>query len=218
MKYWVIAVAIALVASACGGSDAVANTATTGVADSATAGDAPVSTATTPSTTTPTTTTEASTPGSDPQGDVKASADDQTVEGPGVDIGNVLHKSDVSGSNCFIIDVYGDGEATAAGAGNYLIGIEVVDPDSEGGGWGGRVEYRQGTLEPGSVRIGVLASGRSTLEGAIVTAAWDDSDTVRMCVDSGETSLGVETFNISIFGFGTTNGDVYDEAEGVGAP
>lgn len=216
MKYWVIAVAIALVASACGGSDAGANTATTGVADSAAAGDTPVSTAATPSTTT--TTTEPSTDGSDPQGDAKASADDQTVEGPGVDIGNVLHERDDSGSNCFIIDVYGDGETTAAEAGNYLIDVEVVDPDSEGGGWGGRVEYRQGTLEPGSVRIGVLASGRSKLDGAIVTAAWDDSDTVRTCVDSGETNLGVETFNISIFGFGTTNGDVYDEAEGVGAP
>ena len=114
--------------------------------------------------------------------------------------------------------MYGGGEATAAEAGNYLIIVEVVDPDSEGGGWGGRVEYRQGTMEPGSVRIGLLASGRDKLEGSVVTAAWDDSDTVRTCVDSGEMSLGVETFNISIHGFGTTNGDVYDEADGAGAP
>ena len=216
MRRWIIAVA--LVASACGGSDSGANTATTGVADSAAAGDTPVTTATTPSTTTTTTTTEPSSEGSDPQGDAKASADDQTVESPGVDIASVHHERDDSGSNCFIIDVYGDGETTAAEAGTYLIIVEVVDPDSEGGGWGGRVEYRQGTLEPGSVQIGLLASGRSKLEGAIVSAAWDDSDTVRTCVDSDETSLGVETFNISIHGFGTSDGDVYDEAEGVGAP
>ena len=215
MRRWIIAVA--LVASACGGSDSGANTTTTGVADSA--GDTPVTTtATTPSTTTTTTTTEPLSEGSDPQGDTKASADDQTVESPGVDIASVHHERDDSGSNCFIIDVYGDGETTAAEAGTYLIIVEVVDPDSEGGGWGGRVEYRQGTLEPGSVQIGLLAPGRSKLEGAIVTAAWDDSDTVRTCVDSGETSLGVETFNITILGFGTTDGDVYDEAEGVGAP
>ena len=216
MRRWIIAVA--LVASACGGSDSGANTATTGVADSAAAGDTPVTTATTPSTTTTTTTTEPSSEGSDPQGDTKASADDQTVESPGVDIASVLHERDDSGSNCFIIDVYGDGETTAAEAGNYLIIVEVVDPDSEGGGWGGRVQYRLGTLEPGSVQIGLLASGRDKLEGSTVTAAWDDSDTVRTCVDSGETSLGVETFNISIHGFGTTDGDVYDEAEGVGTP
>ena len=214
MRRWIIAVA--LVASACGGSDSGATTTTTGVADSAAAGDTPVTTATTPSTTT--TTTEPSTEGSDPQGDAKASADDQTVESPGVDIASVHHERDDSGSNCFIIDVYGDGETTAAEAGTYLIIVEVVDPDSEGGGWGGRVEYRQGTLEPGSVQIGLLASGPSKLEGAIVSAAWDDSETVRTCVDSGETSLGVETFNISIHGFGTSDGDVYDEAEGVGAP
>jgi len=211
-------VALVLVVSACGGSGSGADTATTRVADSAAAGDSPVSTAATPSTTTTTTMTEPSTDGSDPQGDTKASADDSTVEALGVDIGSVLHERDVSGSNCFIVDVYGDGETTAAEAGNYLIIVEVVDPDSEGGGWGGRVEYRQGTMEPGSVKIGLLTSGREKLEGSTVTAAWDDSDTVRTCVDSGETSLGVETFNISIHGFGTTNGDVYDEAEGVGAP
>ncbi len=214
MGRWIIAVA--LVASACGGSDSGADTATTGVADSAAAGDTPVSTAATPSTSM-TTTTEPSAGGSDPQGDAKASADDSTVDALGVDIGSVLHERGDSGSNCFIIDVYGDGETTAAEAGNYLIIVEVVDPDSEGGGWGGRVEYRQGTMEPGSVQIGVLASGRDKLEGSVVAAAWDDSDTVRTCVESGETSLGVETFNISILGFGTSNGDVYDEAEGVGA-
>lgn len=214
MGRWIIAVA--LVVSACGGSDSSADTATTGVANSGAAGDTPVATATTPSTTT--TTAEPSSEGSDPQGDAKASADDSTVESPGVDIGSVLHERDDSGSNCFIIDVYGDGETTAAEAGNYLIIVEVVDPDSEGGGWGGRVQYRQGTLEPGSVQIGLLASSRDKLEGSVVTAAWDDSDTVRTCVDSGETSLGVETFNISIHGFGTTDGDVYDEADGVGAP
>lgn len=124
MRRWIIA--LVLVVSACGGSDSGANTATTGVADSAAAGDAPVSTATTPSTTT----TEPPTEGSDPQGDAKASADDQTVEGLGVDIASVLHERDVSGSNCFITDVYGDGETTAAGAGTYLIIVEVVDPDS----------------------------------------------------------------------------------------
>ena len=121
-------------------------------------------------------------------------------------------------STWVVTAVDGAGEATAAVAGTYLIRVGVVDPGSDGGGWGGRVEYRQGTLDTGSVQIGLLAPGRSKLEGAIVTAAWDDSDTVRTCVDSGETSLGVETFNITILGFGTTDGDVYDEAEGVGAP
>ena len=123
-------IAVVLVVSACGGSDSGANTTTTGAAESAAAGDTPVTTATMPSTTT----TEPSTEGSDPQGDAKASADDQTVESPGVDIASVHHERDDSGSNCFIIDVYGDGETTAAEAGTYLIIVEVVDPDSEGGG------------------------------------------------------------------------------------
>ena len=145
------------------GSDSGANTATTGVADSAATGDAPVSTVTTPSTTT-TTTTEPSTAGSDPQGDAKASADDQTVERPGVDIGSVHHEREVSGSNCFIIDVYGDGETTAAEAGTYLIIVEVVDPDSEGGGWGVAFNTDKGHLNLGlsdrSADIGSAKIGR----------------------------------------------------------
>ena len=155
---------------------------------------------------------------SDAQGDARAGTEEVLVEGLGVDILLTYLESLDSGELCFIIDVNGDGEQVAKEAGNYLIIVEVVHAESEGGGWGARVQYRFGELEPGSVQVGVHGPGRPKLEGATVTAAWDDSDTVRTCVDGGETTLGVETFAISTNAFGTTDGDVFDQAEGVAAP
>jgi hypothetical protein len=55
------------------------------------------------------------------------------------------------------------------------------------------------------------------LEGAVVTLAWDDSDTLRTCVDSGDTDLDVATFMVSIYIF-DTEGDYWDRAEGIRAP
>ncbi len=144
----------------------------------------------------------------------KNSAKAKPGECDGGDVKNVRFGSGPSGEVCFIIGFYGDGETAAAEAGNYNVGIEALD--SVGGGFGVSVRFRFGTPEPGSVFLGPLASGRDRLEGATVTLVWDDRDTLRVCVDSGETDLAVATFDVLI-GVFTTDGVVYDQATGVGA-
>lgn len=167
-----------------------------------------------------TTTTEApkteTAPGSDPKGDPLDGLDNPTDEADvaGGDIENVRHVLTASGENCFIIDFYGDGETTSAEVGTYIVDVEVAD--SGDGGFGVRTEFKRGEAADGSVRLGLLASGRDRLEGAVVTLVWDDSDTLSTCVDSGETSLDVETFEVSIYIF-SADGDYWDRATGVGA-
>lgn len=154
--------------------------------------------------------------GVDAKGDHKRSADDEPAEegeAEGVDILAVRHVVDDSGQNCFVIDVVADGQKTAEDAGTYMIDVEVVDPD--GGGWGARTQFRGGELEVGSVLAGLLASGRDRLEGSTVIAEWDDSDTVRSCVDGGETNLAVASFRVGLHLF-STSGDFWDEANGLG--
>lgn len=154
--------------------------------------------------------------GVDAKGDHKRSADDGPAaegEAEGVDILAVRHVVDDAGGNCFVIDVAADGQRTAQEAGTYIIDVEVVDPD--GGGWGARTEFRQGEPAVGSVQLGLLGPGRPKLEGSAVTAEWDDSDTVRSCVDSGETALSVESFRVSLHLF-SADGDFWDEANGLG--
>ncbi len=63
------------------------------------------------------------------------------------------------------------------------------------------------------VRIGPPAPGQETVDGAIVTAEWDAPDTLRSCVNGGETDLAVATFNIAI-GVSTDNGTFWDDAGG----
>ncbi len=171
--------------------------------------------ATTTSTTTEAPETE-TVPGSDPKGDPLDGQDNPTEEADvaGGDIENVRHVLTASGENCFLIDFYGDGETTSAEVGTYIVDVEVAD--SGDGGFGVRTEFKRGEAADGSVRLGRLASGRDRLEGAVVTLVWDDSDTLSTCVDSGETSLDVETFEVSIYIF-SADGDYWDRATGVGA-
>ena len=162
------------------------------------------------------TTTESPT-GSDPKGDHEDRESNKAKEGEGeaADIKSVLHVLGDSGENCFIIEVYGDGE-TAADAGTYLIQIEVVDPESEGGGWGADVQIRSGTPEAGFVLSGLLDSGRDRLEGAEVSVMWINGNTMKVTVAGAGTALGVESFNVLIIS-SSTDGNFSDHAEGVGA-
>jgi hypothetical protein len=156
-------------------------------------------------------------PGSDPKGDPLDGLDNPTEEGAvaGGDIASVRHVLDESGDNCFVIDFYGDAEATAAEVGTYMVDVEV--DDSKGGGFGVRTEFSRGEAANGSVRLGPLGPGRDKLEGAAVTLAWDDSDTLRTCIDGGDTTLDVATFMVSMYIF-SADGDYWDRAEGIGAP
>jgi hypothetical protein len=156
-------------------------------------------------------------PGSDPKGDPLDGLDNPTEEGDvaGGDIASVRHVLDESGDNCFVIDFYGDAETTATEVGTYMVDVEV--DDSNGGGFGVRTEFSRGEAANGSVRLGPLGPGRDKLEGAVVNLAWDDSDTLRTCVDSGDTSLDVATFMVSMYIF-SADGDYWDRAEGIGAP
>jgi hypothetical protein len=133
----------------------------------------------------------------------------------GGDIASVRHVLNEPGDNCFIIDFYGDAEATAAEVGTYMIDVEV--DDSKGGGFGVRTEFSRGEPANGSVQLGPLGSGRDKLEGAVVHLAWEDSDTLHACVDSGDTNLEVATFMVSMYIF-SADGDYWDRAEGVAAP
>lgn len=155
-------------------------------------------------------------PGSDPKGDPLDGNDNPTEEGDvaGGDIENVRHVLGESGDNCFVIDFYGDAETTAAEVHTYIVDVEVAD--SEGGGFGARSEFSAGEAANGSVQLGPLGPGRDRLEGSVVTLAWDDSDTLRTCVDSGDTSLDVATFTVSIYIF-SADGDYWDRADGIGA-
>ena len=156
-------------------------------------------------------------PGSDPKGDPLDGMDNPTEEADvaGGDIESVRHVLDESGDNCFVIDFYGDAETTAAAVGTYMVDVEV--DDSTGGGFGVRTEFSRGEAANGSVQLGPLGPGRDRLEGAVGTLAWDDSDTLRTCVDSGDSSLDVATFMVSMYIF-SADGDYWDRAEGVGAP
>ncbi|MFV2001267.1 MAG: hypothetical protein ACC654_12965, partial [Acidimicrobiia bacterium] len=153
--------------------------------------------------------------GSDPEGDGK-NGESQPVTAeddvPGGDIEFARYEPGPAGENCFIIEVYGDGETTAADATNEIIDFEVVEPD--GGEWQARAEYFQGSPDPGFVWLGPKTSGRDTLDGATVTPVWEESDTLRVCVDSGGTILSVETFSVT-FNVFTPEGSYYDEAEGI---
>ncbi len=156
-------------------------------------------------------------PGSDPKGDPLDGMDNPTEEADvaGGDIENVSHVLAASGDNCFVVDFYGDGEATSAEVNNYIVDVEV--DDSDGGGFGIRTEFTRGEPANGSVQLGPLGPGRDRLEGAVVTLAWDDNDTLSTCVDSGDTSLDIATFMVSIYIF-DTDGDYWDRAEGSRAP
>jgi hypothetical protein len=222
----VLAAAVLLIAASCGGESEPAVEATapqvsttealttsseaTSAPDTTTADDAS-------SDTTPEAPEPEAAPGSDPKGDPLDGNDNPTEEEDvaGGDIENVSHVLAASGDNCFVVDFYGDGEATSAEVGNYIVDVEAVD--SEDGGFGVRTEFRLGEAANGSVRLGPLASGRDRLEGAVVTLAWDDSDTLSTCVDSGDTSLAVANFMVSIYIF-DADGDYWDRAEGIGAP
>jgi hypothetical protein len=165
-----------------------------------------------------TTSTTESPTGSDPEGDQENGETSQPVapgEGePGGDIKNVRHEGAAAGEQCFVIDVVGNGEMLATqGTGWYDIIIRVGDP--EGGEWQANVAYFDPTPTDRGVRLGPPAPGQQKLEGAAVTAQWDDSDTLRSCVDGGETSLAVARFRISI-GVSTSTGTFWDYAEGIG--
>ena len=156
--------------------------------------------------------------GEDPEGDGFSSSESEPVTSedyvPGADIKNVRHVVGGSGENCFIIEVYGDGETAVADASNYQIFLKVVDPDGEGegGGWEMRVEFKDGLYKPGSVDLGLNVSFPPELEGAEVSVEWLDSSTMKVTVAGAGTALGVESFSVRIF---TKN--YYDDAEGVGA-
>lgn len=155
--------------------------------------------------------------GEDPEGDQEDSESEQVAKGegePGGDIKSVRHELDASGNHCFIIEVYGDGETLAvAGSGWYDIIIGAVDSDD--GEWKANVAYFEPTPTDRGVRVGPPEPGQPTVEGAVVSAAWEDSDTLRVCVDSGDTGLTVATFNVSI-GVSTSNGTFWDYATGIG--
>jgi hypothetical protein len=216
--------AVLLIAASCGGeseqaaedpSPEVSTTAAAGTtSESTSAPDTTVADAASSDTTPEEPETEAA-PGSDPKGDPLDGMDNPTEEADvaGGDIENVRHVLEESGDNCFVVDFYGDGEATAAEVGNYIVDVEVTD--SEDGGFGVRTEFSRGEAANGSVRLGPLGPGRDKLEGAVVSLAWDDSDTLSTCVDSGGTTLDVATFMVSIYIFDAT-GDYWDRAEGIG--
>jgi hypothetical protein len=128
---------------------------------------------------------------------------------PGADIKSVSYESGPSEEPCFVIDVYGDGDAAALRASNYIISVDVVGPDGEV--WQARAEFFQGEPDPGLVRLG---PDRVRLEGAFMTPFWQSPDILRVCVDSGETSLAVATFSVTIFVL-TSGGEYSDSAEGV---
>ena len=156
--------------------------------------------------------------GEDPEGDGLSSSESEPVTSennvPGADIKNVRHVVGGSGENCFIIEVYGDGETTVADAFQYQIFLKVVDREGggEGGGWEMRVEFKNGLYEPGSVDLGLNVSFPPELEGAEVSVEWLDSSTLKVTVAGAGTALGVESFSVRIF-----TGDYYDDAEGIGA-
>ena len=155
--------------------------------------------------------------GNDPEGDQEKDSEKvKPGEGEGGgDMKNVRSERGPSGETCTIIDFYGDGETLAAEVGTYRVDIEAAD--SAGGGFGVSARFRNGTPEPGGVFLGPNGPGRDRLEGAIVTLVWEAGDTLRVCVDSGETDLpAVATFQVSI-GVFTTDGTFWDQATGVGA-
>jgi hypothetical protein len=168
-------------------------------------------------TTSTTTTTEPPT-GSDPVGDQEDSSTSEQVEAgkgePGGDIENVRNEADDAGRQCFVVHVAGDGEALATGGtGWYDIIFGVEDPDGEE--WRANVAYFEPTPTDRGVYLGPPAPGQQKVEGATVTAEWVDRDTLRACVDGGETSLAVATFKVSI-GVSTPNGTFWDYATGIG--
>ena len=152
--------------------------------------------------------------GNDPQGDGKNGESQQVTpeeDVPGADIKSVRHERGPSGENCFIIEVYGDGETAAVDASSYIITIEVVDSDSDGGGWRTLVRFRLGAPEAGDLFIGIGAEAER-LEGAEVSVKWTDSTTMKVTVAGAGTALGVESFKVAI-----VLPDFSDEAEGIGA-
>jgi len=172
-----------------------------------------------PSASTATTGPSAGSPtGSDEVGDTEANTGEQVKEGegePAGDIRNVRHVLGDAGEQCFVVDVVGDGEEVATAGADidwYDILFEVVDFD--GGKWRANVAYFDLTPTDRGVYLGPPEPGQQKLEGATVTAAWDDSDTLRSCVDGGEKSLAVATFKVSI-GVSTSNGTFWDYAEGI---
>ena len=149
-------------------------------------------------------------------GDQENAESEKVAAGEGVPPGDI--ESDPryvlgdSGEHCFIVDVVGDGETVATTvAAWYDVIVSVKGPD--GTEWQANVAYFGPTPTDRGVRVGPPAPGQQTLEGATVTIAWDDSDTFRVCVDGGETTLGVASFTVSV-GVSTAEGTFWDYANG----
>jgi hypothetical protein len=172
-----------------------------------------------PDTTTTSTTSTNEPPATEKEevGDQEGATGEQVAEGEGEPAGDIEKVSYVrgdAGEHCFVVDVVGDGETLATeGSGWYDIIVDVDDPD--GGEWRANVAYFEPTPTDRGVYLGPSEPGQQKLEGATVTAAWEDSGTLRSCVDGGETSLAVATFKVSI-GVSTSNGTFWDYATGIG--
>lgn len=142
------------------------------------------------------TTTTLRTDGVDPPNDQTDSNGDLHAEGkgkPGGDIVGVRHESGATGLQYFIIDVVADGEETSKDSDIYSVFVEFEAPDGEV--FLVDVRYDLGTA------VAVLRgsdTGRPEIEGTLVTAVWEDSDTLRVCVDGGETSVDVQSFRVQI--------------------
>ena len=112
--------------------------------------------------------------GEDATVDVEVDTGEKAPEGVGeaADIIFVSQVMNEAGDTCFLVDVVGDGEAAAADSSNYVIQIDVVEPEGgEWGEWQADVTYFRGALDPPpSVRLGENGPGRAPLEGAVVTS------------------------------------------------
>jgi hypothetical protein len=169
-------------------------------------------------TTTTTTTTEPPTE-EEEEGDQNDSDTSETVAaGEGEPAGdmsrNPRYVPGDFGEHCFIGDVVGPGETVATTAGNWFdVIVSVNDPAGEV--WRANAAYFGPTPTDRGVYLGPPEPGQQKLEGATATIEWDDSDTFRVCVDGGETMLGVASFTVSV-GISTSNGTFWDYATGIG--
>jgi hypothetical protein len=142
------------------------------------------------------TTTTMRTDGGDPPNDQTDSSGNVYAEGegnPGGDIVGVRHEPGPEGQQYFIIDVVADGQETSKGPHIYSVSISWEATDGEKGL--ATVKYDNG---PPDAKLRSSDQGRPEIEGTLVTAEWEDSDTLRVCVDGGETKVEVESFRVQV--------------------
>ena len=142
------------------------------------------------------TTTTMRTDGVDPANDQTDGSGNVVLEGegnPGGDIVAVRHEPGPAEQQCFIIDVVKDGQETSKAPQIYYVAISWMTPEGEEGL--ATVEYDNG---PPDAKLRSSDQGRPEIEGTLVTAEWENSETLRVCVDGGETKVEVESFRVQI--------------------